>query len=105
MIIAFEMNRECMVSRVIDEEFAWGTFTFLRGRGVEKTFVHVLAMKQVMNVSPSSFVFAQVDLVRHTAGFPVMSNVLLEDSWLHHRDVNFPLPEPLGTLGNEIHAR
>ena len=89
------------VSHVIDDDFAWNTLAFFRGRGVKETFVHVLAMEHVIDVTPSGLVVVQVVLVKHTAGLPVTHDELLKNHGFHRRDVDFPLPEPLGTLNKK----
>lgn len=93
-----------MVSPVIGGELAWGAFTILRGRSTKETLVHILAMYYVVHVPPSGFVVAQVVFVRYTASLPVTSDVFPGGCWCHHRDVDFPLPEPLGTLNDGIRA-
>lgn len=87
-----------MVSRVINDELAWGAFTFPRGRSVKQTFVHILAVEDVMHITPICPVVAQVVLAIYTASLPVIANELLRNHRIHHRDVNFPLPEPLSPL-------
>ena len=104
-VIALNTCRGCTVSLVIEDELAWKAFTFPRSCSVKKTFMHILAVECVMQVPPSGFVVAQVVLMRCTTSLPVASNVLLKDNGFHHRNVNFPLPEPLGALNEEIRAR
>lgn len=87
--------RGWIVSLVIGDEFAWDAFAFLRGRGVKKTLVDILAVENVMYVTPSGIVVAQIGLGRYAA-IPVTSNVFLKSDGSHNRDVNSPLPEPLG---------
>lgn len=101
-VIVFHAWRGCAVSHVIDNELARDAFTFPRGRSVTKTFVHILTVEHVMHIPPGCFVVAQVGLIQYTPGLPVTPNELLKDNRFHHRDVNFPLPEPLGTLNNGI---
>lgn len=104
-VITFEACRGCVVSHVINDEPAWDASTFPRGGSVKKTFVEILTVKDVMDVTPGGLVVAQVVLRRYTAGLPVMPDVLLNNNGFHCRNVNFPLAEPLGTLNKEIRAR
>jgi len=85
------------VSHVVHNNFTWDTLAFLRGRSVKETFVHVLAMEHVIDITPSGFVVVQVVLVEHIASLPVTHDELLKDYGFHRRDVDSPLPEPLST--------
>lgn len=86
---------------MINDGLAGNTLATLRGRSVKKTFVHVLAVEHIIDVTPSGFVVAQVVLIEHPASLPVAHNELLKDYWFHHWDVDPPLSEPSGTLNEK----
>src|SRR5579872_3776938 len=51
-----------------------------------------------MDTTPSGFVVFQVELFEHPTSLPVANDEFLKDNRLHDRNINFPFPEPLGTL-------
>lgn len=93
-----------MILHVISDDPAWDAFAFHRGCSVEKTFVHISAMEDVMDITPSGFVIFQVEFTEDTARLPITPHKLLEDNRVHYRDVNSPLPEPLGTWKQRAHT-
>lgn len=70
---------------------------------MKKTFVQVFTVEDIMRVTPCSFIVAHFVLFEDTASFPITADVLLGDNRFHHRDIDFPFSEPLGTLNGRGH--
>ena len=68
---------------------------------MKKSFVQILTMEHVMHTTPCSFVITQVVMFENMASLPITGDELLKDDRFHHRDIDFPFPEPLATL-NEV---
>lgn len=90
-----------MASHVIDDNLRWNALAFLRGRGVEKTPVHILAIEHERRVSPNCFIVVLVVLIEDLASVPVAHDELLENDGFHHRNIGFPFSEPLCALNRE----